>query len=170
MHHGLLLCLQPSKRQKRGNMKLTCLWQDCPRGRTMPSGYCIEHHHIQKGLPCPEFIPLQEGGWMEQYLASKPAGRPALERNRVFAGRQLTSRQAALRAYPRTGTQRHRIWSLMTSHDGLTADEVNERTGISPNTINPTIRGLVLDGWLEDSGERRMTRAGNDAIVWRPIP
>ena len=151
-------------------MKPTCLWQDCPRGRTMPTGYCIEHHHLNKGLPCPELQPLVEGGWMEQYLSRTPAGRPALERNRAFFGKQLTSREAALRAYPRTGTQRHRIWSLMTSRDGLTADEVNEQTGISPNTINPTIRGLVIDGWLEDSGERRMTRAGNEAIVWRPIP
>jgi predicted transcriptional regulator len=58
----------------------------------------------------------------------------------------------------------------MRDNAGLTADEVNEATGISPNTINPTIRGLVLDGWLEDSGKRRVTRSGNEAIVWVPIP
>jgi hypothetical protein len=58
----------------------------------------------------------------------------------------------------------------MRDNDGLTADEVNEATNISPNTINPTIRGLVLDGWLEDSGKRRVTRSGNDAIVWVAIP
>ena len=128
----------------------------------MPNGYCIKHYYEVRGLVCPGFEP---GGW-----ATKLEERPPVDSNRAFLGTQLTSREAALRAYPRTGTQRHRIWSLMTSHDGLTADEVNERTGISPNTINPTIRGLVLDGWLEDSGERRMTRAGNEAIVWRPIP
>ena len=59
---------------------------------------------------------------------------------------------------------------MLFRSEGLTADEVNELTGISPNTINPTIRGLVLDGWLQDTGIRRTTRAGNEAIVWMPIP
>lgn len=143
-------------------MKRTCEWDDCPRGRTMPSGYCIRHDYERRGLVCPGTEP---GGPLEN-----PDPRPALERFRVFMGIQETSRSAALRAYPRTGSHRHRIWSLMTSQDGMTADEVNEQTGISPNTINPTIRGLVLDGWLKDSGRRRPTRAGNDAIVWEPIP
>lgn len=96
--------------------------------------------------------------------------RPELCRNRVFYGPQETSQKAAARALPRTGTQRHRIWELIKTTDGMTADEINAATNISPNTINPTIRGLVLDGWLEDSGQRRATRAGNEAIVWRHIP
>lgn len=96
--------------------------------------------------------------------------RPELTSPRVFMGPQETSRKAAERALPRNGTQRHKVWVLMRDNAGLTADEVNEATGISPNTINPTIRGLVLDGWLQDSGKRRVTRSGNEAIVWVPVP
>ena len=136
----------------------------------MPNGYCVTHWYEQQGKVCPDPGPINPDGWMANWLAQRADGRALLERNRVFYGTQLTSRQAALRAYPRTGSQRHRIWSLMTSQEGLTADEVNELTGISPNTINPTIRGLVLDGWLQDTGIRRTTRAGNEAIVWMPIP
>ena len=143
-------------------MKLTCLWDDCIRGRTMPSGYCIRHDYERRGLVCPLTGPGEE--------FENPDPRPALARYKVILGRQRTSVDAALRAYPRSGSQRHRIWTLMTSRDGMTADEVNEATGISPNTINPTIRGLVLDGWLKDGGQRRMTRSGNEAIVWEPIP
>lgn len=102
--------------------------------------------------------------------AAYRAARPELCRNRVFYGPQETSRKAADRALPKTGTKRHEIWLLIQKHGGLTADEINEITGISPNTINPTIRGLVLDGWLEDCGERRNTRTGNEAIVWQHKP
>jgi len=107
---------------------------------------------------------------MRKAYSAYRQSRPELTSPRVFMGPQETSRKAAERALPRTGTKRHQIWLLMRDNDGLTADEVNEATNISPNTINPTIRGLVLDGWLEDSGKRRVTRSGNDAIVWVAIP
>jgi predicted HTH transcriptional regulator len=126
--------------------------------------------------PAPAETKTPEQLTREQYTATMRQAaeeyrqaRPELTRPRVFMGPQETSRKAAERALPRTGTQRHRIWSLMRENAGLTADEVNEATGISPNTINPTIRGLVLDNWLEDSGQRRVTRSGNEAIVWVPV-
>ena len=117
-----------------------------------------------------EITPEQYAAAMRKAAEDYRQARPELTRPRVFMGPQETSRKAAERALPRTGTQRHKVWVLMRDNAGLTADEVNEATGISPNTINPTIRGLVLDGWLEDSGKRRVTRSGNEAIVWVPVP
>lgn len=114
--------------------------------------------------------PIDHAAAMREAAAAYRQTRPELCRPRVFYGPQETSRKAAARALPRTGTKRHAIWQLIKGHDGLTADQINAVTGISPNTINPTIRGLVLDGWVEDSGRRVMTRAGNEAIVWVAIP
>lgn len=113
--------------------------------------HCIRHYYEAKGKPCPTLDEVQ---------------RPALDRNTVAMGKQATSRAAAARALPRSGTKRAAIWELLKAHQGLTADEINAMTGISPNTINPTINSLAKDGWIADSGQRRLTRAGNEAIVW----
>lgn len=104
---------------------------------------------------------------------AKPAERP-VPSNLVFYGRQETSRLAAEKALPKSGTTRARIYQLIrqstitgSATKGSTSDELQAITGISPNTMNPTIRGLALDGHIIDSGERRLTRSGCDAIVWR---
>lgn len=114
--------------------------------------------------------PIDYQAALRDAAAAYKRERPELCRPRVFLGKQETSRKAAERALPKSGTKRHAIWSLIKGRDGLTADQINAMTGISPNTINPTIRGLVLDGWVGDSGRREMTRSGNEAIVWVAIP
>lgn len=92
--------------------------------------------------------------------------RLPLERNTVITGKRHTSREAAAKALQTSGTKRAQIWRLIAQHNGLTADEIQQMTNISPNTINPTIRGLVKDEWLTDSFQVRQTRTGCDAIVW----
>ena len=94
-------------------------------------------------------------------------GRPALERQTTVLGKQETSREAARVALGRSGTQRFRIYALVQMHDGLTADELEVATRIPMNSITPRINELVSDGWLVDSGLRRATRYGKQAIVWK---
>jgi hypothetical protein len=38
---------------------------------------------------------------------------------------------------------------------------------MNPSTQRPRRVELVEGGWVEDSGERRPTRSGMDAVVWR---
>lgn len=137
-----------------------CAWQGCTRGNTMGT-HCIEHWYSAQGKKCPD---------MPAPRATMTMTRPALDRNTVAVGSRQTSWLAAERAFPKSGTQRARIWELIKEHAGLTADQVNELTGISPNSINPAVNSLAKDGWLLDSGERRPTRSGCDAIVWVVAP
>jgi hypothetical protein len=48
-----------------------------------------------------------------------------------------------------------------------TCDDVEQATGLSHQTASARIRGLVLRHLIVDSGERRATRSGRKAIVWR---
>ena len=93
--------------------------------------------------------------------------RPALARQTTVAGKQETSREAAKAALGRSGSQRVRIYNLVQHMDGLTADEIQAAINAPINSVTPRINELVADGWLEDSGERRPTRYGKPAIVWK---
>jgi predicted Rossmann fold nucleotide-binding protein DprA/Smf involved in DNA uptake len=48
-----------------------------------------------------------------------------------------------------------------------TCFEVEQATGLPHQTASARIRGLVLDGRVEDSGDKRPTESGRRAIVWR---
>lgn len=93
--------------------------------------------------------------------------RPDLDRNTTVLGREHTSQVAAVRALPRSGSQRRRIYDLVKSTPGgLTADDVQRITQLPTNSVNPRVHELAADGWLVDSGERRLTRYNSPAIVW----
>jgi hypothetical protein len=96
----------------------------------------------------------------------KPLSDPTEPKAKVARGAKATSRAAALRILPRTGTQRWNI--LMTIKTRPRTDE--ELAGLlrmSLNSVRPR-RGELVDGeWIEDSGETRQTAAGNDAVVWK---
>lgn len=120
----------------------------------MPGDYCITHWYKTEGKELPTLEPKK--------------ARPAVDRNKVFTNFQATSQAAAQNALPSSGTKRRQVYDLIMVNmsNGMTADEVQVSTDFSPNTINPTIKGLADDGWIVDSGERRPTRTGNMAIVW----
>lgn len=67
----------------------------------------------------------------------------------------------------RTGSLQDRLltqfqWSEM----GWTDDELEQRTGRSHQSVSATRNTLMRKGYVVDSGDRRKTRSGNDAIVW----
>lgn len=100
--------------------------------------------------------------------------RPDPERPRTTTGRghPETSHAAAERALPRSGTQRRRVLDLLREvyPDGLTDEEVRHRLGVPFGSGLARRNELVSDGWAEDSGRRRETEAGAQAIVWRYVP
>lgn len=101
-------------------------------------------------------------------------GRPMSEPDApaTVAGTTTTSRQAAVKVFPRTGTQRRRIlnyleagWDGATT-TGATDEELQRALRMSGNSVRPRRGELVAGGWVKDSGRTRATEAGDDAIVW----
>lgn len=83
-----------------------------------------------------------------------------------------TSRDADARNAPREGTQRAKVLNFIRAcgGDGATDEELQDETGLNPNTARPRRVELVRDGWIRDSGRRRKTRGGDEAIVWVFVP
>lgn len=63
---------------------------------------------------------------------------------------------------------RREIFSFIQKHNNATCDEVEVGLNMRHQTASCYIRFLTQDGFLIDSGERRLTRTGRAAIVWKP--
>ena len=64
---------------------------------------------------------------------------------------------------------RARCLKVLEHSNGLTADEVAGRLGLSILTVRPRITELARDGKVRDSGDRRRNVSGKRAIVWTPV-
>ena len=64
----------------------------------------------------------------------------------------------------RRGVSRDPMWD----DNGLTTDEVEEALDRTHQSISARVNALKDAGWIIDSGQRRKTRSGRDAIVWTP--
>ena len=69
----------------------------------------------------------------------------------------------------RSGTQRRKIYDrvFLEGNRGMTNDEIGMALNLPPQSVSARVNGLVADGHLYDSGQRRQTQWGRDAIVWR---
>lgn len=94
---------------------------------------------------------------------------PTLDGTLVRRGAADTSRAAALRAFPRSGTARGRVLMLLRNMGGLTDEEICKHLAMPPNTERPRRVELVSGGWVRDSGRRRPSSTGSDSIVWEAI-
>ena len=96
--------------------------------------------------------------------------RPAINRDVVIIAReaQQTSVQAAIKVKPKTVKNRVRVHNYLMQQSA-TDEEIETALNMSGNTVRPTRGTLVKDGHVIDSGLRRLTRAGNEAIVWRCV-
>lgn len=98
------------------------------------------------------------------------APRRAVDANVVQLGRrsQKTSQRAAERVLPRTGTKRKRVFDLImdSGQRGLCDHEIEALTGWLHQSASSIRNGLMNDGWIKDSGQKRNTPQGNGAIAW----
>lgn len=102
---------------------------------------------------------------IDALLAGSALSHPA--EDGVVLGAKDTSREAALRVFPRTGTQRARVLDIISaSISGLTDEEMQNILSMSPNSQRPRRNELVKGGWVEDSGKQRKTKSGAFAEVW----
>lgn len=86
-----------------------------------------------------------------------------------------TSRKAALKAMPKTGTQRRRVLELITLYtrsptlgltEGITDAEIQLRLQMSGNTERPRRVELVEGGWIAAHPRRRYDKDGYEHIAW----
>lgn len=96
--------------------------------------------------------------------------RPEIGRSvvAVHANAQETSRIAAARALPSSGTKRRITYDLIASYGalGLCDHELEIQTGWLHQSASAARNTLLKDGLIKDSGLRRNTPQGNPAIVW----
>lgn len=93
-----------------------------------------------------------------------------LERNHVAIGRKApdTSRAAGISRLPKTGTKRRETYELIKKYpEGLCDHEIEAITGWLHQSASSVRNSLMRDGLVYDSGLRRKTAGGNDAIVWK---
>ena len=76
-----------------------------------------------------------------------------------------TSREAAERIVRVAPTLRDRVLMALAMRP-MTDEELCEVTQIPPSTERPRRVELVAERIVRDSGERRKTRSGRNAVVW----
>jgi hypothetical protein len=93
----------------------------------------------------------------------------AIDRNTVIISPSAkpTSALAALRALPKSGSKRRRVYEYLKQTGGATDEEIERALGISGNTVRPTRGSLVKDKFVYATDLERPTLAGNMAIVWK---
>lgn len=81
---------------------------------------------------------------------------------------RITSRNAAEKFLPRSGTIRKQVYDLIkqAGDNGRTDFELEGIMKGKHQTVSASRRSLVVDGWLVDSGKTRINSQGNDCIVW----
>jgi hypothetical protein len=100
---------------------------------------------------------------IERYRAE----RPPLDANHTVPGKNPVSQDAARRALGKSGAARVRIYNIIKdSTNGLTADETRRLISLPFNSVSARICDLAAEGWLTDSGRRRITSTGATATVW----
>lgn len=87
----------------------------------------------------------------------------------VANGAKGTSRAAAERAYPKSGSIRLKIYEYIIRKEleGATDQEIESSLHIDGNTVRPSRKTLEDDGFIIDSGTTRANKNGNQCIVWR---
>lgn len=94
----------------------------------------------------------------------------AINAERVALAHNSTDTQqaAAFTALPKSGSLRRQVYDFIKSRpQGATDDEIETGLNRSHQSVSARRRELVLGGFIHDQGERRKTRRGTAATVWR---
>lgn len=96
--------------------------------------------------------------------------RPAIDRNvmPISSNARQTSLDAVAKHLPKSGTKRAKCYELIKNAGmfGMCDHEIEEATGWLHQSASACRNTLMNDGWIVDSGARRLTPQGNKAIVW----
>ncbi len=101
------------------------------------------------------------GGDMKKQFDLPFNGFPPFVRN------SDTSFLAAERIEPSAGTLRQVVLNQIRLGGGMTCDAIEVVLDMRHQTASARIRELALSGHVVDTGDRRKTRSGRLAVVWR---
>jgi hypothetical protein len=98
------------------------------------------------------------------------AARP-LKSSVGYVGRDHPETAHAMerKALGQAGTLRFFIWNLLNDFGPLTDDEMEQVLERSHQSVSGSRRTLVIDGWVRDSGRKKLNRYQNEAIMWEAI-
>lgn len=80
-----------------------------------------------------------------------------------------TSREAAERIEPRTGTLRASVLRFLRAYGPATDEQVQRALAMGPSTQRPRRVELVRAGLVRDSGQRGETDSGRRAVRWEAV-
>lgn len=97
---------------------------------------------------------------------------PQIDDNIVYVANYAskTSRQAAEKVLPKTGSMRRAIYEAIVNHNGLADFEIEALLKGKHQSVSAGRRGLVIDNFIVDSGKTRRNESGNDCTVWVITP
>ena len=81
-----------------------------------------------------------------------------------------TSHTAAERAESMASAHKMAIYAALVTDGPQTSDEIARKVGLLPHQVIKRVSDLRNEGAVVDSGERRATRAGRPAAVWKLKP
>lgn len=84
----------------------------------------------------------------------------------IAKGARHTSREAAEKVFPKTGSIRRAIMDFIIAYGGATDYQLEAYLNGKHQTISASRRSLVIDGFLIDSGRTITNDVGNKCIVW----
>lgn len=116
--------------------------------------------------------PKDPAEYMASLFDDDPRPDPTENRTSTGAGHPDTSHEAAARVEPKSGTQREQVLRFFYKNwpGGFTDEEVWIRMGLPYGSTLARRNELFNDGWLKDTGHRRKTQAGGNAIIWQYVP
>lgn len=101
---------------------------------------------------------LREHGY--QVTAPRPDAKP-----RVRSGAPDTSRAVE----PKLNSGLGRVLDALRQDGPMTDDELEVDLGLTHQSVSAARRNGVIRGLIYDTGLKRKTRSGNDAIVWKAV-
>lgn len=105
----------------------------------------------------------------QSWEPAKAKPKPAVDRDVVAIGHAHpdTAQDMAVAALPKSGTLRAEVYGVIVETGGSTDDEIEQALDRSHQSVSGSRNTLAADKLIVDSGERRETRYGFQAIVWK---
>ena len=127
-------------------------------------------HGFESEIRCPTC--RVEKGLVPEKTPKKPS-KPPIERNNVRVGTSAppTSKKAAERALPSSGTKRRMIYDAMVAagEQGVCDHELEQMFGWVHQSASAARNSLMNDGWCQVSAIQRMTPQNNMANAYIAI-
>jgi hypothetical protein len=86
-----------------------------------------------------------------------------------FSRKSEESRRAALKATPRTGTQRRKIYDYIKFAGEADRDQIAMWLKMSPNSVRPRVVELIEGGWVRSTGKTKKNLNGQDVEILEAV-